>query len=302
MPNTVNDRIAANESQKEEGNGSLEATLAKLPGLPTLPQTAVAILELANNPDAVADDYYELISVDPALSVRVLKVVNSSFYGLSRQIDSIRQAIVLLGPNAVRNIAVASSMHKVFCTQRRRMYFDPQSLWRHSVTVATATRLIANRIDYSEPETAFLAGLIHDVGVIAELQLDRPRFLVLDEMATEQSEIPFRTIEEQLFGMDHEVFGAALCRVWNLPEHLEAVVGSHHRPHDRSDSHRTLVSIVHVADILATRSGTGYDRTTEQDAIEQKILDELGLTPEMLEEIEAELPEGVAENRKLFET
>ena len=301
MPNTVRDQLAADASPTEEANGSLDAALAKLPGLPTLPQTALQILTLAKNPEAGADDYYQLISVDPALSVRVLKVVNSSFYGLSRQVDSIRQAIVLLGPKAVRNIAVASSMHKVFFTQRHGMHFDPQSLWTHSVTVATAARCIADRVDFPGPDTAFLAGLIHDIGVIAELQMDRPRFLVMNDLAAEQSETPFRAIEEQVFGVDHETFGAALCRVWNLPEHLEAVVGFHHHPQDRSDDHRTLVSIVHVADILATRSGTGYDRTTERDAIERKILDELGLTPEMLEEVEAELPEGVAENRKLFE-
>ncbi len=301
MPHTTHDQLVTDGTMVEQNGESLDEALAKLPGLPTLPQTALEILALAKNPDAVADDYYQLISVDPALSMRVLKVVNSSFYGLSRQIDSIRQAIVLLGPNAVRNIAVASSMHKVFCAQRPGMCFDPQSLWTHSVAVATASRRIAVHAGFPEPETAFLAGLIHDVGMIAELQWDGPKFMTLLRMAADEPDTPFRELEARYFGGSHEEFGAALCRVWKLPEHLEAVAASHHRPEDGSDSHRILVGIVHVADVLAARSGIGYARTVESEDLEPELLGKLGLTPETVETIQEELPEGVSENRELFE-
>ena len=301
MPNTTHDRLVADGTTVERSHESLDEALAKLPGLPTLPQTALEILALARNLDAVTDDYYQLISVDPALSVRVLKVVNSSFYGLSRQVDSIRQAIVLLGPNAVRNIAVASSMHKVFCAQRPGMRFDPQSLWTHSVAVATAARRITEHVGFVEPETAFLSGLIHDIGLIAELQWDHPKFTTLLKLAADEPETPFRELEVRYFGGSHEEFGAALCRVWKLPEHLEAVAAFHHHPQDCSDSHRTIVAIVHVADVLAAQSGIGYARTVESVDLAPDLLEEIGLTTEVVEAIQKELPDGVSENRELFE-
>ena len=301
MPNRVVESTVGRAAIAEGQRRSLHEVLAQLPGLPTLPQTALAVLDLAKDPNAVADDFYRLISVDPALSVRVLKVVNSSFYGLSRQVDSIRQAIVLVGPNAVRNIAVASSVHKLFGTQRASPHFNPQELWAHSLAVATAARRIAQHTGFGAVETAFLAGLIHDIGMIAEMHWDRPKFLTLVELAAEEPDLPFRELEVRFFGGSHEEFGAALCRVWNLPEHLEAAAGFHHRSQDRTDSHRAIVAIVHVADIVAARSGIGYARTVESVDLEPQLLKEIGLTTEVVEAIQTELPAGVSENRELFE-
>ncbi len=281
---------------------SIDQSLAQLPGLATLPQTAVKILRLAKDDSATAEDFHEVIAVDPSLCIRVLKVVNSSFYGLSRQIDSIRQAIVLLGPNAVKNIAIASSMHKVFRTDRVGTAFDPQELWRHSLAVAAAARELARQTGNVSEDTAFLAGLLHDVGIIAEMQIDRTKFVQVIELLSSDEEITFRAAEQRVFEATHELYGARLCRQWRLPVHLEWVAGFHHEPESLEENNRRLPAIVHVADILAAQLAEGYTRTVEQTGPSPAVLGAARLQAGDVEHVFGRLPDAIEETRQLFST
>ncbi len=292
----LRNRVAASE----ELVATIDKCLATLPGLATLPQTAVEILRLAKDDNATAEDFHNVIAIDPALCVRVLKVVNSSYYGLSRKIDSIRQAIVLLGPNAVRNIAIASSMQKIFRIRQAEPGCDPQDLWVHSLTVATAAREIARLVDQELEETAFLAGLIHDVGMIAEMQIDRSRFTpVIRQLAAEEG-ITVSEAEAEVVEALHELFGARLCRQWKLPLHLELVAGYHHRPECLDETESRLPAITHLADILADQVDHECEQTSERLRAAQVTLERLGLQISDLEEVLERLPQAIEDMHRLF--
>jgi HD-like signal output (HDOD) protein len=139
----------------------------------TLPEITLKIVELVENPKSTAQDLHKVISNDPALCTRILKVVNSSFYGLPGQIGSINRAIVMLGLNAVKNIAIAASLAKLFRGGDLTPTFSARELWTHSNVTAAAAKMVANTLRLGLADEAFLAGLIHDIGLMVEMQADR---------------------------------------------------------------------------------------------------------------------------------
>ena len=206
----------------------------------------------------------------------------------------------MLGFNAVKNIAISASLHKLFRTKNLDPHFDTRDLWMHSVAVATGALALAKKTGLVLTEEAFLAGLIHDVGIMIEMQACRQKFIeMIDTLPGEQS-LTFRQAEARVLGATHEAFGAALFRKWKFPKKLEDVAGFHHRPMQLPESDRMLPAIVHVADILAARTGLGYTRTVETDAIDQQVLNTLGLSKDDLEAIAKTLPGAIQETQQLF--
>lgn len=255
----------------------------------TLPEITVKIIELVENPNSTAQDLHLIISNDPALSARVLKVVNSAFYALPGQVGSINRAIVLLGLNAVKNIAIAASLAKLFRGGRLCPSFSARDLWQHSIAVAAATKLLAERTGMATPEEAFLSGLMHDIGIMVEMQVRRPKLLqVFDRMQTQNES--FRQAEIKVFSVTHENFGQALCERWKFPGFLAYTAGYHHRPNEVGGEHRPLVMMSNVADIMAARSGIGYAGTVDRPEYRETVLDELKLTAPMIDEIQGQLP------------
>jgi HD-like signal output (HDOD) protein len=191
------------------------AAVKQLSHIATLPEVTLGIIELVENPNSSAQDLNELIGRDPALSARILKVVNSAFYGLPRQIGSINRAISMLGLNAVKNIAIAASLAKLFRGGALCDRFDAKDLWTHSIAVATAARLLANETKKVAGDEAFLSGLMHDIGIVVELQSDRAKLVkVFNDMQFDSDGNPlidFRMVERAVFGADHTHFGLALC-------------------------------------------------------------------------------------------
>lgn len=256
----------------------VETAIQQIKHIATLPGVALKITALADNPESTAEDVNRVIECDPALSTRILKVVNSSFYGLPRQIGSIHHAVVLLGLTAVKNIAIAASLNKVFKAERISPDFDARDLWTHSIAVATGAHGIAAKVGLSLPDEAFLAGLIHDVGIMIEMQASRRKFVEMIDVLSDDPSLTFRQAEEQLLGATHETFGAALSRKWKFPVQLEYVAGYHHQPMQLPEADRTLPAIVQVADVLAARIGAGYTRTVESEEVDSEILSVLNLT------------------------
>src|SRR3954468_1260336 len=195
----------------------------------TLPEITLKIIELVDNPRSTAQDLNKLISNDPALVSRILKVVNSAFYGLPGQIGSINRAIVLLGLNAVKNIVIAASLTKLFRGGRVSPHFSAKDLWSHSIAVGVMSKMIVGRLHNALPDEAFLAGLIHDLGILVELQAFREPLVEIAERATKE-EIKYVELENQILGIDHQALGAALTLKWKFPRSFQYVTGHHHQP------------------------------------------------------------------------
>jgi len=282
-------------SKPTEASAVIRAAIARAGQLATLPEIALEVMRLADDPTATGDDLDRVLSQDPALSARVLKIVNSAYYGVRREVTSIGTAIVVLGFSAVKNIAVAASLARMFRVANATTGFEPRELWHHSVAVATAARLIALRQRGIDPSDAFLAGLMHDIGLIVELQACHEPFLATVALAALEPSRGFRVIEEEVIGASHEAFGAALCEAWRFPESLRRVCGHHHQPMLLPDHQRRLTAIVHVADVLAARCALGYARTVDADAPDGDVLAWLGVTDDMLTEMQTALPALVAD-------
>ena len=266
----------------------------------TLPEITLKIIRLVEDPDSTAGDLNKIISNDPALGARILKVVNSAFYGLPGQIGSINRAIVLLGLNAVKNIAIAASLAKLFRGGRICAQFDARDLWLHSIAVATGTRLLAEKVGLGLPDEAFLAGLIHDLGIMVEVQARRPQFVEALEKMSSDNNLTLRDAEMKSIGAHHEMFGAALCRTWKFPLSFFYVTGFHHRPMDLADANRTLCGLVHVADIMAAQQGIGFTHSVERTEPASELLSFLNLTGVKIDEVVAELPQAIEETKGLL--
>ena len=226
----------------------------------TLPEVTARIISMVEDPKSTAADLRRVVSHDPALVTRILKVVNSSFYGLSGQVSSIERAIVLLGLNAVKNTAVAASMGGMFRAAKLCEGFTAKDLWAHCVAVAVTAKELANRINPALAEEAFLSGMIHDVGILVSLQLWPEKLQAVCD-AAKGSTVPFHEIEIQQLGVDHQQLGMALAEQWSFPRACQMAAGFHHDVSALLDEQRPLVSIIYAADVICCRSKHGFNLT-----------------------------------------
>ncbi len=260
----------------------------------TLPEITLKIVALVEDPKSTAQDLHKVIANDPALCARILKVVNSSFYGLPGQIGSINRAIVVLGLNAVKNIAIAASLAKLFRGGDLTPSFSAKSLWMHSVVTAASCKMLADRMGFAVSDEAFLCGLIHDIGIMVEMQCDRNKLIeVIQRTGADKAGIPATDMleaEDAVFGANHQNFGAGLCAKWKFPANFANVTGYHHRPMDLSVDTRTLPCIVYVGDRLAAEVAQGFRLDLVNTEISEPILDFLKLTKDKIDQLRNDLP------------
>ncbi|MBY0308704.1 MAG: HDOD domain-containing protein [Phycisphaerales bacterium] len=272
----------------------VQTAIREISHIATLPEITLKIVSIVEDPNSTAQDLHAVISKDPALCTRILKVVNSAFYGLPGQIGSINRAIVLLGLNAVKNIAIAASLSKMFKGGQLTSTFSAKDLWTHSLAVGTATKLIAEQMKMGLVDEAFLTGLLHDVGIMVEMQWDRGKLSdVLDKTGKAPAGSCSLTFEEAVFGANHQEFGAALSEKWKFPKSFTNVIGYHHRPMDLPYDQRTLPCMVFVADRLAADIKGGFNADIADNAVPDDVLSHLKLTREDLAAIKARLPEAI---------
>ncbi|MGD9789956.1 MAG: HDOD domain-containing protein [Phycisphaerales bacterium] len=277
----------------QEREQIVTSAIREISHIATLPEITMRIVELVEDPKSTAQDLHKVISNDPALCSRILKVVNSSFYGLPGQIGSINRAIVMLGLNAVKNIAIAASLAKLFKGGELTPGFSAKDLWTHSNIVSAACKMIANSLKLGLSDEAFLAGLIHDIGLMVEMQYDRNKLVdVFRRVGADSKGIPateMLAIEQEVFGATHQDFGAGLCEKWKFPKSFAFVTGYHHRPMDLPSENRTLSCIVYVADRLAADTGQGFRADLLHTTFDPAVLEQLKLTNEKIDEIRKNL-------------
>jgi HD-like signal output (HDOD) protein len=268
----------------------VKAALGKVTALGTLPEITAKIISTVEDPKSSAAQLHKIVSHDPALVTRILKVVNSAFYGLPGQIASIERAIVLLGLNAVKNIAVAASLGQLFRGVRLCEGFNAKDLWTHCIAVAVAARDIAKNQKMPIADEAFLGGMIHDIGLLLELQVwpdqvrstcEHVRTIGGDFVAVER---------DQLGGVDHQMLGMALAEKWQFPRTCQLVAGYHHDPKASGDANRAVLNLVHAADLLCCNAGIGFNLTAKHATLDPMLIGTLGLDPAAVEKTRANLP------------
>jgi HD-like signal output (HDOD) protein len=274
----------------EQRQQVVAAAIREISHIATLPEITLKIVELVEDPKSTAQDLHKIISNDPALCTRILKVVNSSFYGLPGQIASINRAIVMLGLNAVKNIAIAASLAKLFRGGELTPNFSAKDLWTHSTLAGAASKMIADAMKMGISDEAFLAGLMHDIGIMVEMQFDRSKLIeVVEKMQVDGSGNPTSSLielENEAFGANHMDFGAGLCEKWKFPKNFALVAGHHHRPLDLAPEHRKLACIIYLADRMAAGTGQGFRLDLMSLEVDPAVREELKMTAEKYDEIQ----------------
>lgn len=271
----------------------------KINAIATLPEVTSRIVATVEDPKSSAAQLHQIVSHDPALVTRILKVVNSAFYGLPGQIASIERAIVLLGLNAVKNIAVAASLGQLFRGIKICEGFTAKDLWAHCIGVGVSARHLARQMRLPLADEAFLAGMIHDVGLLVSLQVFPDKLAEACERAKAEGG-DFCELERQVVGYDHQQLGLALCEQWKFPRSCQLVAGFHHRPAALAVNNRLLVSLVYVADTLCCAAGNGFNLTAKSQVIDEGLIAAIGLDPIMIEQTRTRIPELIAASSSVF--
>ncbi len=258
----------------------------------TLPEITLKIIDLVEDPTSTAQDLHQVITNDPALCSRILKVVNSSFYGLPGQIGSINRGIVLLGLNAVKNIAIATSLTKLFRAGDLSEHLSARDIWINATGLAAASKKIAEKAGVGFSDEAFLAGLLANIGIMVEMQALRDKLIDVVENNS-QTNRPFLELEEEYIGATHEDFGRALCEKWKFPKSFGFVTGFRHHPLDLPAENRMLACIVNLADHMTKKLSIGFTATVPTEDPDPAILEEVRITQEDYDEILEGLPENV---------
>jgi len=272
---------------------AVNAAIREISHIATLPEITLKIIQLVESPTSTAQDLHKVISNDPALCSRILKVVNSAFYGLPGQVGSINRAIVLLGLNAVKNIAIAASLTKLFRGGAITPNFAAKDLWEHCIAVGAASKMIADSMKLAFADEAFLAGLIHDIGIVVEIQYDRHKLVEAVTRTNPSSDgTPARVLmdtEDEIFGANHQDFGHGLCVKWKFPKSFANVTGFHHHPLDLPEDGRTLACIVAIADRIAASTKKPFRLDLATTEIPSDFLDHVKLTRDAAEDIKGKL-------------
>ena len=232
---------------------SLRAVVDRISDVSTLPQVALAVIQIASDAKTGAADLKKIVEEDPALTVRVLRSVNAAAHGLRNRITNIERAISYLGFSRIRNIAVTTSVSAVFKSDHIIKTYRRTMLWRHLVATATAARLIARRCGLANFEDAYLAGLLHDIGIILEDQYVHPNFYYLIESLKEERTLT--ASEYDLLGFDHTVLGDEVAKNWKFPPAVRAAIRFHHDSQNSDEEHAMIVCCVEAANILCSLRG-----------------------------------------------
>lgn len=226
-------------------NVTAEVIAESMHQLPTLRPVVLRLLESFDNSAIDTGALVHEISQDQALVTRVLRLANSSFYGLPSHVDSLKDAVMILGFRTVRAVAVAVSLTDCF-TSRKVAGFDTQVFWRHCAATGMAAREIAS-IVRRPTDVAFTAGVIHDMGILALLWL-YPQAMEAVFAASREQRLPLITAERETLGIDHCQAGAALARHWGLPSSLVDAISHHEEPAPAAAE--SLADIVHLANVI----------------------------------------------------
>lgn len=273
------------------GKITLVKLLEKIKEMPPLPQSVTQILEISKNTKSSAQDLAKVFERDPALAANILKIANSSFYGFTRKISTMTHAIVCLGLDTVKSIALTSSTQEMLNNEIPAYDLEKGMLLQHSITCATCARIIAQRIGYKDCEEAYTAGLLLDIGKVILSRFAEDQFNQIIEK-TKDNKTPFNIAEQEVLGFDHPRIGGRIIKKWNLPPILIEAVQYHHQP-DKAKTNKTLTYIVHLADAISDMLGIGLGSDGLMYVFEENTLDVLGLSKEGMESIMSELVDKI---------
>jgi len=244
---------------------SIEEIIEKTLDLPAVPLVAGRVLAVMNDPSPRLDELEEAISGDAAMTSRVLRIANSSYFGLGRTVETIGDALLVMGFRALGNVVLGASVRDVYA----RFGLTEKILWEHSLGVSVAAGLLAERYAGVGRGEASVAGLIHDIGKVIMSNTLADRYALIMERTYEER-APSVEVERDVLGFSHTEVGALIARKWNLPVSLANVIEFDHTPDrtpEENAEYRNLCSLIQTADAVCNRTGVGTQHEIE-DALD----------------------------------
>lgn len=246
--------------------------------LATLPVVFGQLKEAIDDPDCSFDDIGDIISVDPALTVRLLKIVNSAFYGFSSQVETVTHSLTIIGTDQLTQLVLASSVMSRFRGIPEDL-LNVESFWRHSIACGLAARSIAALSGEYNVERFFVAGLLHDIGRLMMCLKVPDKVREVLQLSKQDGE-PLFAVEEKVFGFHHADAGGALINAWNLPERLGEAIVCHHHP-ARAVNYPEETAVVNLANAIAHTLQLGDSGEIVPPPMEPRSWEVVGL-PESL--------------------
>lgn len=265
----------------------VERLFVRIGEVSSLPAVALQIVSVANDQASGADDLHDAVRYDAALATRIMRTVNSSYYSLQNKVADLKLAITLLGFKEIRNLALTAYVAQLFKKGEGHGPYSREGLWNHLIGAGIVAKLIAEKCGRAPPREAYLAGLLHDLGLILiDQYLNRPFAQVIDRLS---EETPLVTVEREVLGFDHAALGEYVARRWNLPEHLTTAIRHHHDPEAYEGPHREMVCVVTLANLLCHASGLSSTGVRDSQVPPKGVFVTLGLGKRQLAEIWGQL-------------
>lgn len=267
-----------NDPQRE----AFKKSLRQIKNLPTLPGIVVKLTKMAEDPDTTSEQMGKIISKDHILAAKLLKLVNSAFYGFPQKVSSLSSAIILLGFNVIKSLIISASIFELMESQ-------DVELWEHSLGCAVASSVLAKKLGVSDPEEISTAGLIHDIGKVA-IKMELPDQHAAINRMVHDKQIGMLDAELTILHLHHAEVGGWLAKSWNLPTKLVEPVSFHHHP-ELARERPMACAIVHFGDILIRAMGYGHADDIWVPPLDKKAWELLGLDREGLDAVIDEVEE-----------
>ncbi|MCU0315722.1 MAG: HDOD domain-containing protein [Fimbriimonadaceae bacterium] len=278
---------------------TLQDIVDKTSDLPTLPAAALKVMREVESPHSNASTIGNLLSVDQSLSVRVLRLANSAFYGLNRQVKDLNEAVVILGMKTVKNLAMVAATYPWMSRPVKGYNLGPRQMWCHAFGTAVGAQLVAKMSKACREDIAFTTGLLHDIGKVALSVWVENKIQAISYYATREG-IPFDAAERKILGFDHCQVGGYLGEKWNLPEEVVLAIKHHHDPDSLMPDVPPVVDCVHVGNYLTMAMGFGLGGDGLLYGVSEESLARLGLSSAELDEIMDEFVGSYERYEELF--
>ncbi len=275
-----------------------EKLIQEIKEIPPLPDIVVKVLKMTRNPDVSAPELTKVISQDQALTGNILRLCNSSYYGLPRVVSSLTQAVMYLGFYTVRNLVLTCSVAHLYSSDKKIYGYTEGGLWFHAVASAMGSEILCKRIRPDIHDTAFTAGLLHDIGqIIMGIRIKDTADTIVELMT--QGGMSEVEAEKEAVGFSHDELGGMIADHWNFPEELVHAIRWHHFP-EKAETKSLLTAIVHISNSIVLDLGYGLELEQMKHPISPYAQKAIGMKSEDLQALREEIQVTVEENCDLF--
>lgn len=274
---------------------SIEKFIDKMPSLPT---TVTRVMEICDDPATSPADLNRVVGLDPVLMGKVMQLINSAYYGRPNKITSLVRAIILLGLNTVKNLALSTAVLGSLTSENANDVLNMDGFWEHSLCTGVTAKRIAVRmkIDPKQHEEYFIAGLLHDIGKIPFTNCYPQEYLAAIS-SSDRSNTSLHLVENQLFKFDHQDVGELIAGHWKIEGGIKDAIENHHRSADYEGEHKKLVYSVAAADYLSLYLERGFAGNRYPQEPDSSVYEELNINFDELEAMSDEIKKEIDKAR-----